>query len=240
MLSRQTMGHVLTLCCWIDFAGFPAFYSKIKATTTNPHPLDFDTKTSEFKIDKLVVKLTFNRAKLSELRAQSMCAVTVKPENPIVLYGKSYPFIVFPARITPTLDLEQTGEGFPCANESQANNISKAIQGKNQTVPHVGMFSVPGYFGIGTIKDDFYQERIVVFKFHVPKIINGRRCGFALRLALSERPRLRHKPRTGHLLAHPSGQSRRSGSVQQTRQPPKMNLLSRRKRRASGQNANSG
>jgi hypothetical protein len=152
-------------------------------TSSIPDKKPQETTTAEFKMHELIVRVQFDRQQLAQLRSRSMCAVSVKPENPIVNQGKSYPYIVFPARITPNLELEQTGDGFPCCNESQANEVIKVIEGKNQQVPHVGLVSAPGFFAIGTLTNiDLYQERLVLFKFHVAKTINGQRCGFALRL----------------------------------------------------------
>jgi hypothetical protein len=148
-----------------------------------PQPLVSDTTTAEFRINPLVVRIAFSRQKLSELKSKILCAITVKPDNPLLLCGKSYSFIVFAARITPTLDLEQVGDGFPCVDESRAKNVAEVIEAKNQKVPHLVLMSTPGFFHIGTVTNvNMCQERLVLFKFHVPKTINSRRCGFALRL----------------------------------------------------------
>src|ERR1019366_5680098 len=119
--------------------------------TPIPPPIDPDTTITDFKIAGRVVRVVFSRKRLSQLRPLSMCGVSVKFDNPIIEAGTAYPIIVFPTRLTATLDLEQTGSGIPCREESQANNVVQVIQGKNQTVPHVVMASVPGtYFGIAT------------------------------------------------------------------------------------------
>jgi hypothetical protein len=152
--------------------------------TPNPPPIDPDTTITDFKIAGRVVRVVFSRKRLSQLRPLSMCGVSVKFDNPIIEAGTAYPIIVFPTRLTATLDLEQTGSGIPCREESQANNVVQVIQGKNQTVPHVVMASVPGtYFGIATSTNvDLSQDELVLFKFHVAKETKGQNCGFALRL----------------------------------------------------------
>jgi hypothetical protein len=138
---------------------------------------------TKLSIGKWGIELRGDREKLSQLKVGSLCGVTVKPDQPLLIEDRNYPFVVFPTRVTPTFDLEQTGEGIPCANEKMANDIAQVIQAKNQTVPHVGLMSVPGFFSIATISNvDVTRENFVLFKFHVSKMHNGQRCGFALRL----------------------------------------------------------
>ena len=124
-----------------------------------------------------------DREKLSQLKVGSLCGVTVKPDPPLLIEDRYYPFVVFPTRVTPTFDLKQTGEGIPCMDEKKANEIVQVIQAKNQTVPHIVLMSVPGFFAIGTITNvDVCRENLVLFKYHVPKMLDGKRSGFALRL----------------------------------------------------------
>ena len=138
---------------------------------------------SKLSIGTWGVEISWDREKLAQLKVGSLCGVTVTPDQPILIGEQKYPLVVFPTRVTPTFDLEQTGDGIPCANETMANEIVQVIQAKNQTVPHVGLMSVPGFFSIATISNvDVCRDNLVLFKFHVPRIINGERCGFSLRI----------------------------------------------------------
>ena|ERR1017187_6351276 len=102
----------------------------MKPENANPSPLDSDTTITEFKINGGVIRVPFSRKQLSQFRAGSMAALAVKPEKPIPLSGKLYPFIVFPVRLTPAWDLKQIGDGIPCDNVAQANDFVEAIRGK--------------------------------------------------------------------------------------------------------------
>jgi hypothetical protein len=137
---------------------------------------------AKLKIDKWIIELQCDRQKLLPLRVGSLCGVTIKPDEPILIGGRHYPFVVFPTRVTPTHDLEQTSEGIACDDEASATSFAELINGKNRTVPHVGLMSAPGFFGIATASNvDLVRPQLDLFRFRVAKMDNGKPCGFALR-----------------------------------------------------------
>jgi hypothetical protein len=136
---------------------------------------------SKLKIDKWCINLHCDREKLSQLKVGSLCGVNVKPDHPILIEGKVYPFVVFPTRVTPTFNLEQTSEGMPFDDEQSATEFAQLINGKNQTVPHVLLMSTPGFFGIATATNiDPVRGKLALSKLKDVKIINGQKCGFEL------------------------------------------------------------
>jgi hypothetical protein len=149
---------------------------------SNPAAATSGGMIAEFKIHDMVMRINYSREHFSKLPAGSIVGVCAKPDKPIVQFGISYPFFVFAARVTSDFGLEQLGEGCPCVDEAQMKRAMDSIQAKSQKVPHVGLVSWPGHFTIATIKNvDCFWEELVLFKFHVPKIVDGQSCGFALR-----------------------------------------------------------
>ena len=141
------------------------------------------TITAVFKIKKQTLTLTLNREELTQRLDKRECVVSFGLSKPIQHNGKSYPFVVFPIRITPELDLKQTGEGILCADEAQANRTRNNIASKNQDVPHVVLASWQGGFALATVSNiQKFRRHLELFRFHVPKVVEGSRCRFALRL----------------------------------------------------------
>ena len=108
--------------------------------------------------------------------------MTFKSEKPILIGDQNYSFVVFPVRVTPTFDLEQTGEGIPFDDEKSASEFAQLINRKNQTVPDVVLMSAPGFFAIATVTNvDPVRGKYVLSQLKDIKIINGQKCGFAMR-----------------------------------------------------------
>jgi hypothetical protein len=109
--------------------------------------------------------------------------MSLRLNRPILHEGKSCPYAVFPIRVTPELILEQTGEGILCFSEEDANQIRNRIASSPQEVPPVVLISWQGGFCLGTLSDVQKSKRcLVLFQLHVPKVVEGLDCGFALRL----------------------------------------------------------
>ncbi|HZQ46147.1 MAG TPA: hypothetical protein VFC07_03985 [Verrucomicrobiae bacterium] len=135
-------------------------------------------KLANWKIDLAVPKDQIRRESVGMLTA-----VVFRPEKPISISGMDWPIIVFAARLNAELKFEQSAEGFPCRSDSEAEGISQVIQANNQKVPFVGLASWPGHFTLAAVSNaDFVREELVLYRFHEPKMIENRRCGYALRM----------------------------------------------------------
>ena len=138
---------------------------------------------SKLKIAKWEFDLAVPVAQIPRESINILSAVTLRPDEPITVSGKTYPIIVFPVRLKDDLKFEQVAEGFSCATESEATIISQAIQEKNRKTPAVGLMSWAGHFTLGTITNvEYFREELVLFTFNEPKLIDGDLCGHALRI----------------------------------------------------------
>jgi hypothetical protein len=140
-----------------------------------------DIIPAKFSIHRWQIVVFFSREKTKDLRLRSMCAVNVKPDNRINIFGKFYSHIVFPARVTDDFKIEQTASGFPCVNEGQANQIVRVIEERNHA-PQVVLVSAHGFFTLATFRTEISCERLNLFQFPVPVTKYGITYGFALRL----------------------------------------------------------
>lgn len=138
---------------------------------------------STFKLARWKFDLAIPKDKIPRESINLLTAVTFRPDKPINVSGTICPIVVFPARLSVELKLEQTAEGFPCKSESEADRILQAIQAKNRKVPSVGLASWPGHFTLATISNpDYFREELVLFRFHKPKVVENFQCGYALRI----------------------------------------------------------
>src|ERR1022692_2688098 len=141
------------------------------------------TTTTRLKINGQVLTLVLNREELAQRREKNECVISFRLNEPIQHEGENCLFVVFPIRITPELNLEQTGEGILCVDEDRANEVRNGIALKNQNIPPVVLASWSGGFTLGTMSNiQKFRRCLELFQFHVPKVVKGRDCGFALRL----------------------------------------------------------
>lgn len=141
------------------------------------------TCNSTLKIKGYTLVLTLNRDELAQRREKNERVISFPLVEPIYYEGKSHSFVVFPIRITSELKLEQTGEGILCVNEDHANQVRNRIALSPQEMPPVVLVSWEGGFSLGTLSDiQKFKRCLVLFQFHVPKVVGGHHCGFALRL----------------------------------------------------------
>lgn len=138
---------------------------------------------STFRLARWSFDLAVPKDRIPRESINMLTVVTIRPDKPIDISGTICAIIVFPARLNVELKLEQAAEGFPCRNESEAEQISEAIQAKNRKIPSVGLASWRGHFTLATISNpDFFREELVLFKFHKPQVTGSCRCGYALRI----------------------------------------------------------
>jgi hypothetical protein len=138
---------------------------------------------STFKIGKWEFQLPVPVDQIPRDSINLFSAITVRLDEPLTVSGRTWPIIVFPARLKEDLTFEQTAEGFPCLNESEAQFVAQAIQDKNRKTPVVALASWSGHFALATLtNEEYFRKELVLFTFHEPKVVNGVRCGHALRI----------------------------------------------------------
>jgi hypothetical protein len=143
-----------------------------------------DAVTSVFKIKDKELTLILPRAELAIRRELSECVVSFGLIAPIRHEGRDWRFVVFPIKITPELKLEQSGEGILCFDEAEATDTrNEILKSKNPKTPPVVLASWSGGFTLATItKERRWRREFELLAFHVPKLVSGKQCGFALRL----------------------------------------------------------
>ncbi len=135
-----------------------------------------------FKFHKKVVTVRFSREDLLKLHNSKTCFTAIKFKKPIQHGGISYPWGVVRMHVTPTFEVQQAGEGFPCQNATEANALVTELILKYQNVPLVGLLAGPGHFDIGTFAFETSKRRLSLDKIDPPKEINGQQCGFSVQL----------------------------------------------------------
>lgn len=143
------------------------------------------TTTALLKVKGYELRLILNREELAQRREKNECVISFRLNKPIQHEGKNCEHVVFPIQITPELELKQTGEGILCVSEDRANQVRNriALNHQNKNTPPVVLLSWQGGFTLGTVTDiQEFRECFELFCFHTRKVVEGRDCGFALRL----------------------------------------------------------
>jgi hypothetical protein len=136
----------------------------------------------KFQYHKLGFVHMMPREKLFQLRPNSIAAVVQRLPTEIQKKWQVPEFIVFQARITPTFGLEQMGSGYPCKDEAQVKEISELIKAKNQAVPHIGLASWRGGFGIVEMTNpEAWYDEMVLFSYNKPQRIGDQISSFSLK-----------------------------------------------------------